>query len=285
MPPCRMPKLSRIAIAPDVRHQQVQEAGAADLGDAVLRRHEEIRRQRHRLPGDHERVGVVGQQHEPHAGEEQVVLEAHHPGRGALALAEVPRREQRHADGRAPEQRQEDAGEGIEPHVHGQVGQADSQRGALHRAAQGRQRNDREAEADDRTEGKQHPADERDARGPQQSGCADEGPAREQREAGGKGRVHREHGRLCYPNTNKIIIRSTHQPRRGHRVSIEERTARLTVLIDPRKKALFERLCAEQDTTPSQVVRQLIRGYIEERTGMPWTSGLLGTGTRATRKR
>ena len=39
---------------------------------------------------------------------------------------------------------------------------------------------------------------------------------------------------------------------------LEDRTARLTVLIDPRKKALLERICAEQDTTPSQVVRQLI---------------------------
>lgn len=53
-------------------------------------------------------------------------------------------------------------------------------------------------------------------------------------------------------------------------MALEDRTARLTVLIDPRKKALFERLCAEQDTTPSQMVRQLIRGYIEERTGAPW---------------
>jgi hypothetical protein len=52
---------------------------------------------------------------------------------------------------------------------------------------------------------------------------------------------------------------------------LEERTARLTILIDPRKKAVFERLCAEDDTTPSQVVRQLIRRYIEERTGEPWT--------------
>lgn len=51
----------------------------------------------------------------------------------------------------------------------------------------------------------------------------------------------------------------------------EERTARLTVLIDPRKKALFERLCAEDDTTPSQVVRQMIRRFIEERTGKPWS--------------
>jgi Ribbon-helix-helix protein len=51
---------------------------------------------------------------------------------------------------------------------------------------------------------------------------------------------------------------------------IEQRTARLTILIDPRKKAVFERLCAEEDATSSQVIRRLIRGYIEERTGEPW---------------
>jgi Ribbon-helix-helix protein len=54
-------------------------------------------------------------------------------------------------------------------------------------------------------------------------------------------------------------------------VALEDRTARLTILIDPRKKELFERLCAEEDATPSQVVRRLIRRYIEERTGQPWT--------------
>ena len=54
-------------------------------------------------------------------------------------------------------------------------------------------------------------------------------------------------------------------------MALEDRTARLTILIDPRKKAFFERLCAEEDATPSQVVRRLIRGYIEERTGQPWT--------------
>jgi hypothetical protein len=53
----------------------------------------------------------------------------------------------------------------------------------------------------------------------------------------------------------------------------EDRTARLTLLIDPRKKALFEQLCAEEDATPSQVVRRLIRQYIEERTGKPWAPG------------
>ncbi|MGO9801889.1 MAG: CopG family transcriptional regulator [Steroidobacteraceae bacterium] len=53
-------------------------------------------------------------------------------------------------------------------------------------------------------------------------------------------------------------------------VALEDRTARLTTLVDPRKKALFERLCAEEDATPSQVLRRLIRRYIEERTGEPW---------------
>ena len=51
---------------------------------------------------------------------------------------------------------------------------------------------------------------------------------------------------------------------------MEERTARLTILIDPRKKVLFEELCAQEDQTPSQVVRRLIREYIEKRTGEPW---------------
>jgi hypothetical protein len=53
-------------------------------------------------------------------------------------------------------------------------------------------------------------------------------------------------------------------------MTIERRTARLTLLVDPRKKAVFERLCAEEDQTPSQVVRRLIREYIEKRLGRPW---------------
>ncbi|MCK9194169.1 MAG: ribbon-helix-helix domain-containing protein [Nevskia sp.] len=43
---------------------------------------------------------------------------------------------------------------------------------------------------------------------------------------------------------------------------MELKTARLTVLIDPDKKKAFETLCATQDLTPSQVVRQLIRDYL-----------------------
>ena len=44
---------------------------------------------------------------------------------------------------------------------------------------------------------------------------------------------------------------------------MESKTARLTLLIDPVKKKAFENLCAAQDLTPSQVVRQLIRDYME----------------------
>ena len=45
---------------------------------------------------------------------------------------------------------------------------------------------------------------------------------------------------------------------------MELKTARLTLLIDPAKKAAFEQLCASQDLTPSQVVRQLIREYLAQ---------------------
>ncbi len=45
---------------------------------------------------------------------------------------------------------------------------------------------------------------------------------------------------------------------------MENRTARLTLLIDPVKKGIFEEVCARQDLTPSQVVRQLIRDYVQQ---------------------
>jgi len=43
---------------------------------------------------------------------------------------------------------------------------------------------------------------------------------------------------------------------------MENKTARFTVLLDPRKKRMFEEICAAQDQTPSQVVRRLMREYI-----------------------
>ena len=66
---------------------------------------------------------------------------------------------------------------------------------------------------------------------------------------------------------------------------MEQRTARLTILIDPRKKAVFERLCAEVDQTPSQILRKLIRDYIEHRTGKPWRPDEAGAGKPATKRK
>lgn len=57
---------------------------------------------------------------------------------------------------------------------------------------------------------------------------------------------------------------------------MENRTARLTLLIDPKKKALFEKLCADEDVTPSQKVRQLIREYIEQNVGPNWREEVFG---------
>ena len=55
---------------------------------------------------------------------------------------------------------------------------------------------------------------------------------------------------------------------------MERKTARLTLLIDPRKKKLFEEICAAQDLTPSQVVRRLVREYVIANAGSrrlpPW---------------
>jgi hypothetical protein len=71
-------------------------------------------------------------------------------------------------------------------------------------------------------------------------------------------------------------------------VALEDRTARLTVLIDPRKKAIFEKACAAEDVTPSQVVRRMIRDYIEEKLGRPWTPeetpGAMPSGRRSPRR-
>jgi hypothetical protein len=73
----------------EMRDQEVEESCAADVGDAVLRRDQEIRGECHRLPGHHVCVGVVGDDHERHAGEKGVVLQAKQSRRRALARAEV----------------------------------------------------------------------------------------------------------------------------------------------------------------------------------------------------
>lgn len=43
---------------------------------------------------------------------------------------------------------------------------------------------------------------------------------------------------------------------------MENKTARLTVLIDAGRKQAFEKLCHAQDMTPSQVMRRMIREFL-----------------------
>ncbi len=57
----------------------------------------------------------------------------------------------------------------------------------------------------------------------------------------------------------------------------KERTERMSVLIDSRKKACFEALCKVEEVTPSQVVCQLIQEYIEARVGPEWQELILSS--------
>ncbi|HEV8689946.1 MAG TPA: ribbon-helix-helix protein, CopG family [Ideonella sp.] len=62
---------------------------------------------------------------------------------------------------------------------------------------------------------------------------------------------------------------------------MELKTARLTILIDPNKKAAFERLCARLDLTASQVVRQMIRDFLAQH-GVSYTPSGEGDEAAAT---
>ena len=64
---------------------------------------------------------------------------------------------------------------------------------------------------------------------------------------------------------------------------MEKRTARLTLLVDPNKKLAFEKLCALEDVTPSQKIRQFMRDYIEEKMGADWRAEVLKEGKTRTK--
>jgi hypothetical protein len=103
---------------------------------AVVRGDEEERGQRHALPRHHEGVGVVGQQHQQHAGEEEVVLQAHQARRRALAFPEIAGGENRDAGRGEAQQQDEDGGKIVQAQMEGQAGQADDQHGGFRRAAE-----------------------------------------------------------------------------------------------------------------------------------------------------
>jgi len=45
---------------------------------------------------------------------------------------------------------------------------------------------------------------------------------------------------------------------------MEDHSARLILLIDTTKKQVFDEICAICDLTPSQVVHQMIRDYVQQ---------------------
>lgn len=66
---------------------------------------------------------------------------------------------------------------------------------------------------------------------------------------------------------------------------MENRTVRLTLLVDPKKKATFEELCALEDTTASQKIRQLMREYIESKLGPNWREQVFAEERRSGRQK
>jgi hypothetical protein len=58
---------------------------------------------------------------------------------------------------------------------------------------------------------------------------------------------------------------------------MESRTARFTILVDPRKKEVFEKLCDLDDVTPSQLIRKFMRDYIESHMGPNWQEQVFGS--------
>jgi len=58
---------------------------------------------------------------------------------------------------------------------------------------------------------------------------------------------------------------------------MEDKTARFTILIDADRKKAFDDLCASQDVTSSQMIRKLIREYLDQH------GVRVGTGAQGTR--
>lgn len=66
---------------------------------------------------------------------------------------------------------------------------------------------------------------------------------------------------------------------------MENRAVRLTFFVDPQKKAVFEELCALEDTTVSQKIRQFMREYIESKLGPNWQEQVFAKKTASAGRR
>jgi hypothetical protein len=141
----------------DMRDQQIEVAGTLDLDDAMIGGNEKERRQGHRLPHHHERVGVVGEHHQRHAGEKSVVLKRQQTGWRAFALAEIAGGEGRHPRRDAADDQQEEGRQAVEAKMERQTRQPDRQHGDLGRVRERTQGNAEQQQTERPADRKQHP--------------------------------------------------------------------------------------------------------------------------------
>ena len=166
--------------------QKVKEPGPADLRYAVLAGNEKVRGEGHGLPRDHKRVGIVSEEHEAHAREEHVVLEAEQPGGSALTAAEIPGREQRDPDRSCAEHREEDARQRVAAQMKWEVGEPERQDQPLGRRRESGRANRGDSQADNCSEREQSPARKPDAPRSHETRDADQHPGAQKGEARGQ---------------------------------------------------------------------------------------------------
>ena len=110
----------------EARHHQIDVAGAHVFRDARVRHHQRPGGERHELPGEQERVSVIGEYDQRHAGEEGGVERQHALRRGfVLAIAE---REQAGAHGAEIDHDEEEGGQRVEPEMRAEPRHAERQR-------------------------------------------------------------------------------------------------------------------------------------------------------------
>src|SRR5438045_3434424 len=68
--------------------------------------------------------------------------------------------------------------------------------------------------------------------------------------------------RLRCRRTSRCTVFTCWSP--GWTLMEEDKAARFTILIDAERKKAFDDLCASKDVTSSQMIRQLIRQYLDQ---------------------
>ena len=144
----------------DMRNQQIEITRLADLGNIVIGGDQKIGRQRHRFPRHHEHIGIIRQQHQRHADEEQVIFEAHQTERVSRHGLEITRAIQGNTEGCAAQQDQEERRQRIETEMERQIGQAQRQHHDVGRSGESPQSRERQQQRSQRAERKDHAIDQ-----------------------------------------------------------------------------------------------------------------------------